>query len=142
MDFARAAEWYRRAADQGLPSAQFNVGYGYAHGIGIAKDEAEAVRWFERAAAAGHGMAQQSLGLAYLTGQGVTKDETRALMWLELAAESGQKDSAAALGDLRKALDESQRAEARQLAQAWRESRAASPQETSAPAGAHPPLPE
>jgi hypothetical protein len=143
VDFTRAAEWYRRAAEQGLPSAQFNVGYGYAYGIGVEKDEAEAARWFERAATAGHGMAQESLGLAYLVGRGVEKDETRALMWLELAAESGQKDSAGALVDLRKVLDESKQAEARQLAQAWRESRAAAQaQAVASPAGAEPPMQE
>jgi hypothetical protein len=63
-------------------------------------------------------------------------------MWLELAAESGQKDSAEALGDLRKALTETQRAEAHQLAQNWRESRAARAQPPPAAAAAQPPQPQ
>jgi TPR repeat protein len=120
-DLARAAEWYRRAADRGLPAAQFNVGLAYAYGFGVEKDEAEAVRWFERAADAGHEMAQKHLGLAYLMGKGIEKDEARALMWLELAAESGDEESRKLLVDLRQAVDQPKQGEAQQLAKAWRE---------------------
>ena len=90
------------------------------------------MRWFERAADAGHGMAQQSLALAYLLGQGVAKDEVRALMWFELAAESGEKDSAGLLADLHKEIGKAKADEARQLAQAWRESHAARTQPAAA----------
>jgi uncharacterized protein len=34
-DYAEALKWYRLAADQGLASAQHNLGFMYANGWGV-----------------------------------------------------------------------------------------------------------
>ena len=46
----QAAGLFRRAADEGNPLAQYDLGYCYAHGIGLPVDQGEAVRWFRVAA--------------------------------------------------------------------------------------------
>ena len=50
QDYAQAAEWYRKAADQGFAGAQVNLGLLYANGQGVARDYAEALKWFRSAA--------------------------------------------------------------------------------------------
>ncbi len=52
-DYAEAARWYRKAADQGNTSAEDNLGKQYYYGRGVQQDRAEAYRWFARAAAQG-----------------------------------------------------------------------------------------
>ena len=51
--YAQAAEWYRKAAEQGDAGAQFNLGHLYYDGQGVPQDYGEAVRWFRLAAAQG-----------------------------------------------------------------------------------------
>lgn len=48
---AKAVALFRRAADQGDPLAQYDLGYCYEHGIGVARDLAVAGEWYRRAAA-------------------------------------------------------------------------------------------
>src|SRR5689334_6842286 len=50
-DISQAAEWYRRAADRGLPEAQNNYGRLLMMGLGVTENDAEAMKWFRRAAA-------------------------------------------------------------------------------------------
>jgi hypothetical protein len=49
-DLAKAAEYYRKAAEQGHAEAQFSLGYAYRYGYGVAKDIDEAARWYRKAA--------------------------------------------------------------------------------------------
>jgi uncharacterized protein len=37
---AEAVNWFRKAADQGVPEAQANLGMAYAIGLGVAKNPA------------------------------------------------------------------------------------------------------
>jgi TPR repeat protein len=53
QDLAKAADWYRKAADQGFVDAQINLGMMYYHGQGFTRDHAEAAKWFKRAASQG-----------------------------------------------------------------------------------------
>ena len=48
-----AAEWYRRAAEQGLARAQINLGQLYEQGLGVPKDMVKAVEWYRRASGLG-----------------------------------------------------------------------------------------
>ena len=49
-DQAEAVKWYRKAAEQNLAKAQYNLGVCYAHGEGVVKDQVEAVKWYRKAA--------------------------------------------------------------------------------------------
>jgi TPR repeat protein len=42
QDYAEAVRWYRKAADQSLAEAQFNLGAAYETGHGVGQDYAEA----------------------------------------------------------------------------------------------------
>jgi TPR repeat protein len=55
QDCAEALRLYRLSAAQGYATAQFNLGYMFAHGnTGVAIDEAEAIRWFRLCLKEGH----------------------------------------------------------------------------------------
>ena len=60
-NYTTSMEWYRRAAEHGLASAQYTLGLIYAHGLGTPPDKAAARLWFEKAAARGFTPARQAL---------------------------------------------------------------------------------
>ena len=57
-----AARQTRKAAEQGNAKAQAILGFMYAEGRGVAKENAEAVKWFLMAAEQGDITAQFNLG--------------------------------------------------------------------------------
>ena len=88
-DFAEAYKQWLPLAEQGVASAQFNLGLMYANGEGVPKDDQEAVRWLRLAAEQGLADAQYSLGLMYANGEGVPQDSGEAVRWYRQAAEQG-----------------------------------------------------
>ena len=89
QDYAEAAKWYRKAADQGIAEAQQNLGVMYENGQGVPQNPAEAVKRYRRAAEQGNATAQYNLGVNYENGQGVPKDDAEAAKWYRLAAGAG-----------------------------------------------------
>jgi len=85
QDMQRAAQWFEKAANQGLASAQSTLGFLYANGQGVAADPARAVQWFERSAKQGYTLAQSNLASLYTSGQGVAKNPQKAYFWLLVA---------------------------------------------------------
>ena len=51
QDYAKAREWYEKAAAKDNASAMINLGLLYANGQGVAQDYAKAREWYEKAAA-------------------------------------------------------------------------------------------
>jgi TPR repeat protein len=49
-----AASLLSKAAEQGHPGAQYELGMAYIRGRGVQKDEAVGVQWLEKAARQGH----------------------------------------------------------------------------------------
>lgn len=90
---AQAAEWYRKAAIQGDPDAQQELGIMYASGDGIRADPLEACRWFHLAAEQGpeFGYSQAMLGMSYAMDPGqkscVTRDMVEAAKWMRIGVE-------------------------------------------------------
>ena len=97
-DLRKAAQWYRKAAEQGNASAQFNLGLMYGNGEGVPQDAPEAVRWYRKAAEQRVPAAQFNLGVRYQTGDGVPKDAREAVQWYRKAAEQGVVDAQFNLG--------------------------------------------
>ena len=81
QDDAEAAQWYRRAAEQGHAEAQEALGTMYLRGEGVEQDDVEAARWCRRAAEQGHVMAIFDLCLMYGVGRGVEQDDAEAERW-------------------------------------------------------------
>jgi len=96
-DYVEAVKWFRKAAEQSLALAQFNLGNCCRIGQGVAKDDVEAVKWYRKAAQQSHAQAQSNLGLCYANGQGVDKDEAEAVKWYRNAAEGGEVNAFNAL---------------------------------------------
>ena len=88
-DFANAARWYRKAAEQGHVQAQTNLALMYSEGQGVKQDIREAAKWFDAAARGGDATAQYSLGLLYYQGAGVKQSYDSAMQLWILAARSG-----------------------------------------------------
>ena len=82
-DLAAAAEWYRRAAEAGLPVAQCNYAACLFSGSGVAADRGAAMEWFEKAWRNGDSTAGEWLGMIYLKGLGVPVDRGKAQEYLQ-----------------------------------------------------------
>lgn len=87
VDLAEALRWYRRAADNGQPAAQFRLGVLLSRAS--PPDEAAAARWYEAAAEGGVAQAAYNLAVFYETGRGVEPDEARAAALYERAYGGG-----------------------------------------------------
>lgn len=87
-DYKQAAEWYRKAADQGNTSGELHLAalYRDGGGRGFPRDMAQAAAWYRKAAEQGDAGAQATLGVLYSIGQGVPHDDVEAYYWLDLAA--------------------------------------------------------
>ena len=102
QDYAQAAHWYLKAADQSHPMAQFNLAVMYAAGHGVPRDEAKSRVWMQKAADQGDAGAQYNIGMrlhrASLDGLPEAAPETRiqAYKWLQLSAAQGYRGSQAA----------------------------------------------
>ena len=104
--------WFRKAADQGHPAAQFQLGKYYSEGCDLPespgiggfpefnfkKDLTVAVGWYRKAAGQGNPNAQYELGRCYLTGEGVPKNDNEHFKWVYKAAEHGHAKAQEMLG--------------------------------------------
>ena len=61
QDGQAAAEWYRKAADQGYVLAQYRLGLSYSTGYGVEQDLKVAEKWYKKAAAQGFLPAKEAL---------------------------------------------------------------------------------
>jgi uncharacterized protein len=89
-DEREALKWYRKAAEQGNPDAEVELGRCYEDGRGVEQDYALAAQWYRKAAEhvpnlGGAGQGRNDLGLLYMEGPGVPKDYVQAYMWFSLA---------------------------------------------------------
>ena len=94
-DFAEAAKWYRKAAEQGDPMALGMLGWLYATGRGVDKDLKTAVEWFRKGAAQGNAEALFGMGFSvkegWLEPYHEDKDWKTVVDWYVKAADSGMK---------------------------------------------------
>ena len=98
QDYAKAIEWYTKAADLGDADAMNNLGYMYEHGVGVEQDGAKAVEWYIKAADLGNTTAMNRLGYMYYNGEGVEQDYAKAIEWSTKAADSGDATAMNNLG--------------------------------------------
>jgi uncharacterized protein len=112
----QAVEWFRKAAEQGLPDAQFSLGTMYKKRRGVAKNTKQTVMWYKKAAEQGHAEAQFNLGYMYYKGYGTTKDLVQAHKWSDLSATNGHVRGAAMKNLLAGKMTSKQIAEAQELA--------------------------
>jgi len=87
--YIEAIPLLKKAAEQGDVYAQGNLGFMYANGLGVARDDKQAAIWYSKAAEQGDSNAQFNLGFMYDEGIGVAKDDKQAVIWYLKAAEQG-----------------------------------------------------
>ncbi|MBF0295684.1 MAG: sel1 repeat family protein [Magnetococcales bacterium] len=101
QDDEAAFIWYRLAAEQGHPLAQFHLGWMHANGVGVPQSDEEALKWYCMSAEQGHIHAQFLLGTLYAeTNHAPLRDDIQAYAWASLAVFNGDRDA----GELRDML--------------------------------------
>lgn len=86
-DYALAAVWDRKAAEQGNTGAELALGAIYFMGEGVPRDYAQASLWWDKAAEQGDATAHYALGMMYANGQGVPQNFSEAYYRYSLAAQ-------------------------------------------------------
>lgn len=89
VEKAIACQWFEKAAQGGIPTAQHLTGICFEEGIHHSADPAAAADWFQKAAQAGHTHSYCHLGNLYMTGKGFPKDPIKALALCHPAAQQG-----------------------------------------------------
>jgi len=99
-DYAAAAGYYRKAAENGYVPAQYNLAFLYENGLGVKQDFAQAAAWYRKAADQGDPESQNNLGVLYSTGQGVARDDAEAVRLYRLAAAQEDLEGMTNLGSM------------------------------------------
>jgi TPR repeat protein len=93
LDEAEAAEWYRRAAEQGILDAMTNLGFMYDEGRGVERDYVESYKWFLLAVENGYEDAAGHLKVLeedFMTPEQVAEAKRLAAEWTLKAPASGE----------------------------------------------------
>ena len=85
-NYQEAIKWYTKAAENGYPDAQSELGFMFLNGEGVAVNKTEAVKWLSKAGEKGDALAQHALGYMYKHGDGVIKSDSEAQRWFREAA--------------------------------------------------------
>ena len=97
-DYATALREWKPLGEQGVASAQYNLGLMYRNAEGVPQDDKTAVKWYTLAAEQDDASAQNNLGVMYRNGEGVPQDYKTAVKWYTLAAEQGHVSAQYNLG--------------------------------------------
>ena len=96
-DKAKAFELYRKAAESGDATAQFNLGYYYFYGVVVPEDKTKALELYVKAADSGCAEAQYILGQCYFNGDFMPEDKSAAIKLWHKAADQGNAEALNAL---------------------------------------------
>ena len=80
-DYATAMDWSMRSAEKGNATGCYNVGYLYANGLGVKKNDMTAFDWMLKAAKKGDHAAMLTLADFYEEGFGITANHQKSLDW-------------------------------------------------------------
>ena len=98
-DDVKAVDWYRKAANQGLPKAETNLGDMYFFGRGgLAQSYLDALSWYLKASQQDAPDAQYRLGYMYEKGLGTTNDPAKAVQLYRSAADHGYAEAQNLMG--------------------------------------------
>ncbi|MDJ0943313.1 MAG: tetratricopeptide repeat protein [Kiloniellales bacterium] len=94
-DYATAQPLFERLAQAGFIKAQTNLGFLYANGLGVERDDGLARYWYLTAARQGEVYAQNNLATMLASGLGGEIDFVEAYKWYSLSAAEGHAEAAA-----------------------------------------------
>lgn len=100
-NYAHAYLTWRELANKRDPEAEYNLGWIYHNGYGVAVDNSAAAYWWQRAAGHGKTEALFDLGnLYYHGGKGIKRSFDDAIPWFMQAAEEGHEEAKLLLTNL------------------------------------------
>lgn len=85
QDLDEALKWETKAALQGDPEAQYDVGLSYS----VRGNYQKAMEWYLKASEQNYAQAQLYIGMLYAYGNGVPRDVDKAIYWYRKAAKNG-----------------------------------------------------
>lgn len=94
LDYQKAFEWIKAAADRGHPEAIYQLGMAYLYGRGTVQNYKYAYQRFEQAARMNNHEAQYLIGIMHRDGMGVPANRDMAYAWLNIAASNGNEVAA------------------------------------------------
>jgi TPR repeat protein len=89
-DHSKAMAWYQRAANQNNLMSQCNIGFMYANGYGVSRDNRTAMECFLKGAG-DNNTCKLNAGVLFLNGNGVPADKYKALEWFTKSGEKPEK---------------------------------------------------
>lgn len=92
-NFTDGPTYVRRAAEKGLPAAQYRLAKLHEKGLGVPRDLVQARTWTEKAAKGGNVKAMHDLAVFYADGDGGPQSYAGAVEWFRKAADYGIVDS-------------------------------------------------
>ena len=93
-NFAEAYCVLKPHAEAGDPEAQYNIGWMYLNGYGLAMNDRLALDWWQRASDQGYTDASFSIAMLYSLGEGqVEKNMDKAVEYYLMAVEDGHEDA-------------------------------------------------
>ncbi len=98
QNLKKAREYYKRAAEQGLRTANYDYAWMCAFGLGGNRDVEEAIRYYERAAEKGHAISM--IELAQLYQEPECRNYQKAFEWAKKGAVTGDPTGEFILGNL------------------------------------------
>jgi len=81
QDYAKASEWFRKAAEHHIPQAQYKLGTLYFNGQGVPRDFERAYAWYRVAAVQNH---QKSIAALPEARENLSKEELKSAEKLSL----------------------------------------------------------
>ena len=93
-NFAEAYCVLKPHAEAGDPEAQYNIGWMYLNGYGLAMNDSHALKWWKLASEQGYTDATFSIAMLYSLGEGkVDQDMDKAIDYYLMAVEDGHEDA-------------------------------------------------
>lgn len=93
IDYEKAFNWYKKAADQNDAKSKYNLAIMYLNGYGVKKDLSKSVEYYRKSAVQGDADSQLQLGIRYLNSEGVERNIGTAKEWFQKAKLSGNKEA-------------------------------------------------
>ncbi|MBP2280618.1 TPR repeat protein [Psychrobacter sp. PL19] len=100
QDYAKALEWFEKAASEDYPTAQNMLGAMFKNGHGVQQDYEQAFEWFEKAATQDYDEGQTNLALAYAGGVSNLENYAKAFEWMQKAAKQGHAIAQYFMGEM------------------------------------------
>ncbi len=92
-DPRKAFLWFRRAAENNHPEAQYRVSQIYLSGILVKKDNQLGIAWLDKSARQDFPLAQYALGKHYIVGEIIKKNVNAGILYCKKAADSEVREA-------------------------------------------------